>query len=82
MEPVVWTWGLSLIVVTIALHAIGVVVLALVSWRSGPAWPSGALVEKVPDNVNLRAGTTASVVVITGTGTDSAQVPPVPRALQ
>ena len=39
-------------------------------------------IEKVPDNVNLRAGTTASVVVITGTGTDSAQVPPVPRALQ
>ena len=39
-------------------------------------------IEKVPDNVNLRAGTTASVVVITGTSTDSAQVPPVPRALQ
>lgn len=39
-------------------------------------------IEKVPDNVKLRAGTTASVVVITGTGTDRAQVPPVPRALQ
>ena len=33
MEPVVWTWGLSLIVVTVAVHAIGVVVLALVSLR-------------------------------------------------
>jgi multidrug resistance efflux pump len=39
-------------------------------------------IEKVPDNIKLRAGTTASVVVITGTGTDSGQVPPVPRALQ
>ena len=39
-------------------------------------------IEKLPDNVNLRAGTTASVVVITGTSTDSGQVPPVPRALQ
>jgi multidrug resistance efflux pump len=34
-------------------------------------------IEKVPDN--MRAGTTASVLVITGTGD---QVPPVPRALQ
>ncbi len=33
MEPVVWTWGLSLIVLTVAIHAIGVVVLALVSLR-------------------------------------------------
>ena len=33
MEPVTWTWGLSLIVLTIAIHAIGVVVLALVSLR-------------------------------------------------
>jgi hypothetical protein len=32
-EPVNWTWGLSLIVLTIAIHAIGVVVLALVSAR-------------------------------------------------
>src|SRR6516225_12501173 len=41
-------------------------------------------VEKVPDNVELRAGTTASVVVITGTSTsrDGEQVPPVPRVLQ
>ena len=38
--------------------------------------------EKVPDNIKLRAGTTASVVVITGTSTDGDQVPPVPRALQ
>jgi multidrug resistance efflux pump len=37
-------------------------------------------IEKVPDNIKLRAGTTASVVVITGTSTG--QVPPVPRALQ
>jgi ABC-type uncharacterized transport system permease subunit len=28
VEPVAWTWGLSLIVLTIAIHAIGVVVLA------------------------------------------------------
>src|SRR6516165_6536150 len=39
-------------------------------------------IEKVPDNVELRAGTTASVVVITGTSSDGAQVPPVPRVLQ
>ena len=39
-------------------------------------------IEKVPDNIKLRAGTTASVVVITGTSTDGDQVPPVPRVLQ
>jgi multidrug resistance efflux pump len=41
-------------------------------------------IEKVPDNVELRAGTTASVLVITGTSRsrDGDQVPPVPRALQ
>jgi multidrug resistance efflux pump len=39
-------------------------------------------IEKVPDNVKLRAGTTASVVVITGTSTDAGQLPPVPRASQ
>ena len=39
-------------------------------------------IEKVPDNIKLRAGTTASVVVITGTSTDGRQVPPVPRVLQ
>jgi hypothetical protein len=33
VEPVAWTWGFSLIVLTIAIHAIGVVVLALVSSR-------------------------------------------------
>jgi multidrug resistance efflux pump len=37
---------------------------------------------KVPDSVKLRAGTTASVVVVTGTSADGDQVPPVPRALQ
>ena len=31
--PVNWTWGLSLIALTIAIHATGVVVLALVSLR-------------------------------------------------
>ena len=36
----------------------------------------------VPDNIKLRAGTTASVLVITGTSKDGDQVPPVPRALQ
>jgi multidrug resistance efflux pump len=39
-------------------------------------------IEKVPDNIKLRAGTTASVVVITGTSKDGDQVPPVPRVLQ
>jgi multidrug resistance efflux pump len=39
-------------------------------------------IEKVPDSIKLRAGTTASVVVITGTSTDGEQVPPVLRALQ
>jgi len=38
--------------------------------------------EKLPESINLRAGTTASVVVITGTSTDGDQVPPVPRVLQ
>ena len=33
LKPVNWTWGLSLIVLTIAIHATGVVVLALVSLR-------------------------------------------------
>jgi multidrug resistance efflux pump len=37
---------------------------------------------KVPDSVKLRAGTTASVVVVTGTSADGDQVSPVPRALQ
>ena len=37
---------------------------------------------EVPDNIKLRAGTTASVLVITGTSKDGDQVPPVPRALQ
>ncbi len=39
-------------------------------------------IEKVPDNIKLRAGTTASVVVITGTSTDGDPVLPVPRVLQ
>ena len=39
-------------------------------------------IEKIPDNVKLRAGTTASVVVITGTSTDGDRVPPAPRVLQ
>jgi multidrug resistance efflux pump len=39
-------------------------------------------VKKVPDNVKLRAGTTASVMVVAGTGTDGGPVPPVPRPLQ
>ena len=38
--------------------------------------------EKVPDTVKLRAGTTASVLVMTGTSRDSSGVPPVPRVLQ
>ena len=39
-------------------------------------------IETIPDNVKLRAGTTASVVVITGTSTGGDPVPPVPRASQ
>ena len=37
---------------------------------------------KVPDTIKLRAGTTASVLVVTGTSKDGDQVPPVPRVLQ
>jgi multidrug resistance efflux pump len=37
---------------------------------------------EAPDNIKLRAGTTASVVVMTGTSTAGGPVPPVPRALQ
>ena len=32
-EPVAWTWGLSLLALTLAIHAIGAVVLAIVSLR-------------------------------------------------
>jgi multidrug resistance efflux pump len=39
-------------------------------------------IEKIPDKIKLRAGTTASVVVITGTSTVGDQVPPVARVLQ
>jgi multidrug resistance efflux pump len=39
-------------------------------------------IEKVPDKIKLRAGTTASVLVITGTSRDGDQTPPVPRVLQ
>lgn len=39
-------------------------------------------IDKLPDEVKLRAGTTASVVIITGTSTDGDRVPPVPGALQ
>ena len=44
--------------------------------------PVAVRIEKVPDNIKLRAGTTASVVVITGTSSVGDQVPPVPRVLQ
>jgi multidrug resistance efflux pump len=43
--------------------------------------PVPVRIGKVPDNIKLRAGTTASVLVITGT-TDGGQVSPVPRVLQ
>ena len=33
LEPIIWIWGLSLIVLTIAIHAIGVVALAIASLR-------------------------------------------------
>jgi multidrug resistance efflux pump len=39
-------------------------------------------IEKLPDDIKLRAGTTASVVVLTGTSTNADRVPPVPRLLQ
>jgi multidrug resistance efflux pump len=39
-------------------------------------------IKKVPDNIELRAGTTASVVVIIGTNADGDRVPPAPRVLQ
>jgi multidrug resistance efflux pump len=38
--------------------------------------------EKIPEVVKLRAGTTASVVVMTGTSNGDQEVPPVPRVLQ
>ena len=37
---------------------------------------------KVPGNIKLRAGTMASVVVITGTSADGDEGPPVTRVLQ
>jgi len=39
-------------------------------------------IENVPNNIKLRAGTTASVLVLAGTNTGGDRVPPVPRALQ
>jgi multidrug resistance efflux pump len=39
-------------------------------------------IEKVSDNIKLRAGTTASVVVMTGTSNVGGWVPPAPRVLQ
>jgi multidrug resistance efflux pump len=39
-------------------------------------------IEKVPENIKLRAGTTASVLVMTGTSASGGRVPPVPRVLQ
>jgi multidrug resistance efflux pump len=39
-------------------------------------------IENVPNNIRLRAGTTASVLVLAGTSTGGDRVPPVPRALQ
>jgi len=38
--------------------------------------------DKLPDDVKLRAGTTASVLIMAGTSKDGSGVPPVPRALQ
>ena len=38
--------------------------------------------EEVPEEVELRVGTTASVLVMTGSVGESAEVPPVPTALQ
>jgi hypothetical protein len=39
-------------------------------------------IENVPNNIKLRAGTTASVPVLGGTNTGGDRFPPVPRALQ
>lgn len=42
-----WIWGLSLIALTIAIQATGVVMMALY-WRgSGPGWSTGALAHGV-----------------------------------
>ena len=43
--------------------------------------PIVVYLDKLPDTVKLRAGTTASVLVMTGTSKDGVAVPPVPRAL-
>ena len=44
--------------------------------------PVAVRIQKLPDNVKLRAGTTASVLIMTGTSADRERVPSVPRALQ
>lgn len=44
--------------------------------------PIVVYLDKLPDTVKLRAGTTASVLVMTGTSKDGVAVPPVSRALQ
>jgi len=44
--------------------------------------PIVVYLDKFPDTVKLRAGTTASVLVMTGTSKDGVAVPPVSRALQ
>jgi multidrug resistance efflux pump len=44
--------------------------------------PVVVTLEKLPDTVKLRAGTTASVLVMTGTSKDGSGGPPAPQALQ
>ncbi len=39
-----WAWGLSLIVLTTAVHTVGVVMMALVGLNSAAGWRPGALV--------------------------------------
>jgi hypothetical protein len=44
LESVNWTWGLSLIALTIAIHAAGVVMMVLVGFRIRVRWRPGSLV--------------------------------------
>jgi hypothetical protein len=53
--------------------------LSFTSFRHG-GFTEGADADM--SDAELRAGTTASVVVLTGTSTDGDRVPPVPRVLQ
>jgi hypothetical protein len=68
LEPVNWTWGLSLIVLTIAIHAIGVVIMAFVSLRIRDRITNGGfgLGYMIPIVIGLVASTGLLLAILHG----------------